>query len=311
MRWQTKAALMQVLSGLPLGQDLHYIAQRRITRSLPSSDTKFIEIFDQAKKHIDGLRRHSVTQLEDAHLYEFGAGFELGIPLSFYALGAGSQILVDIRKLLRIELVNESIKKLQRMSLRANLSRTPERCLEGKHSDGHSDGHSDQWINLLEAWYGIRYLSPCDARNTRLETGSVDFVSSTNTLEHIPAPDIRLILKECRRLLKKDGVMSFIIDYKDHYSYSDPKITPYNFLQYSDSAWRWYSPAFHYQNRLRHKDHIRLIREAGFEVVEENLSSPSEADLAHLHKANISPLFKQQYSVAELAIRDAHLVVRA
>ena len=307
MRWQTKAALMQVFSRLPLGQDLHYIVQRRITRSLPSSDAKFIEIFDQAKKHLDALGRHSAARIEDAHLYEFGAGFELGIPLSFYALGAGSQVLVDIRKLLRVELVNETIEKLQRISPQGHLCRTPEKFLD----ENHSHGDSDAWINLLEQWYGVRYLSPCDARNTRLENGSVDFVTSTNTLEHIPAADIRLILQECRRLLRKDGVMSFIIDYKDHYSYSDPKITVYNFLKYSDSAWRWYSPAFHYQNRLRHKDHVGLIRAAGFEVVEENLSPPSQADIAHLNQAHISPLFKQQYSVSELAIHGAHLVMRA
>ena len=136
-------------------------------------------------------------------------------------------------------------------------------------------------------------------------------MTSTNTLEHIPVADIRLILKECRRLLKKDGIISFIIDYKDHYSYCDPKITVYNFLKYTDSAWRWYSPAFHYQNRLRHKDHIRLIQEAGFEVIEENLSQPSEVDLARLQLANISTPFKLEYSVSELAIRDAHVVMRA
>lgn len=307
MRWQAKAALMQVFSRLPLGQDLHYLAQRRITRSLPSSGTKFIEIFDQAEKHLDAFRRHSATRFENAHFYEFGAGFELGIPLSFYALGVGSQVLVDIRKLLRVELVNETIEKLRRISSEGHLRRTPERFLD----ENHSDGDSDEWIKLLEEWYGVRYLSPCDARNTRLETGSVDFVTSTNTLEHIPAADIRLILKECRRLLRKDGVMSFIIDYKDHYSYSDPKITVYNFLKYSPSAWRWYSPAFHYQNRLRHKDHIRLIQEAGFEVIEENLSQASEADIAHLNQANISPLFRQQYSLFELATPGAHVVVRA
>ena len=307
MRWQAKAALMQVFSRLPLGQDLNYIAQRRVTRSLPSSDGKFIESFDQARKHLDALRRHSVARLQDAHFYEFGAGFELAIPLSFYALGAGSQVLVDIRKLLRVELVNETIKKLQGFSPEVPLCRMPGRLFD--HDP--SDGHSDDWINLLAECYGIQYLSPCDARNTRLETGSVDFVTSTNTLEHIPAADIGLILKECRRLLRKDGVISFIIDYKDHYSYSDPKITVYNFLKYSDSAWRWYSPPFHYQNRLRHKDHIRLIQEAGFEVIEENLSRPSEADLAQLQQANISPLFRHEYSASELAIRDAHVVMRA
>ena len=54
-----------------------------------------------------------------------------------------------------------------------------------------------------------------------LPAASVDFVSSTNTLEHIPATDIGPILAECRRLLRPDGVVSCRIDMRDHYSYFD------------------------------------------------------------------------------------------
>jgi hypothetical protein len=188
MHWQSKVALMQVFSMLPLGKELHYVAQRRITRSLPSSDEKFLEIFNQAKKHLKALHRHGTPNLEDARFYEFGAGFELGIPLSFYALGVKSQVLVDIRRLLRMELVNEILRKLERIDGEVHLCRSPKKAFD--------EGHSDRWIDLLSEWYGIQYLAPCDARNTGLENASIDFVTSTNTLEHIPAADIRLIVKE-------------------------------------------------------------------------------------------------------------------
>ncbi|HYT19824.1 MAG TPA: methyltransferase domain-containing protein [Candidatus Polarisedimenticolia bacterium] len=294
---------MHVFSMAPLGKDLHYFTQRRITRSLPSSDEKFVEILNQARKHLEALHRHGTTNLEEAHFYEFGAGFELGIPLSFYTLGVTSQVIVDIRRLLRIELVNEILRKLRRMTSGIAVRRSPERFFETEHGD--------RWIDLLQEWYGIRYLAPCDARNTGLEPASIDFVTSTNTLEHIPAEDIRLILKECRRLFKKGGLMSFIIDYQDHYSYADRRITAYNFLKYSDSLWKWYNPSIYYQNRLRHKDYISLFQEAGFEVIEENLARPSEVDLVHLERARLWPRFQENYTISELAVRGAHVVVRA
>jgi SAM-dependent methyltransferase len=303
MPWQGKAGLMHVFSMLPLGKDLHYVAQRRITRSLPSSDEKFLEIFDQAKTHVEVLRRTSATGVEDARFYEFGAGFELGIPLSFYALGVRFQVVVDIRHLLRIELVNEILRKLKRMSHEDRACQSPERFLDRNHSN--------HWIDQLTECYGIQYLAPSDARNTGLKDASIDFVTSTNTLEHIPAGDIPLILKECRRLLRKGGLMSSIIDYQDHYSYSDKRISAYNFLRYSDSAWHWYNPPLHYQNRLRHKDYIRLIQEAGFEVLEEKLTLPSERDIAHLNQASIWAPFRENYAVSELAIRGAHVIARA
>jgi SAM-dependent methyltransferase len=302
MHWQGKAGLMHVFSLLPLGKDLHYITQRRVTRSLPSSDEKFIEIFNQAKKHLKAFDRCRSTKLEGARFYEFGAGWELAIPLSFYVLGVDSQLLVDIRRLIRVELVNEILRKLRQLSLEVHACRSPERFLDTNHSDG--------WIDVLRDCYGIQYMAPCDARSTRLEKASVDFVTSTNTLEHIPAGDIRLILKECRRLLKREGLMSFIIDYQDHYSYSDRRITAYNFLKYSDTAWGLYNPPLYYQNRLRHKDYIRLFQEEGFEVLEEDVTYPSEDDLICLQRMSISQPFKENYSIAELGIRLAHVVIR-
>jgi SAM-dependent methyltransferase len=270
---------------------------------LPSSDEKFAEIFEQAKRHLDALHRHSATNIEHASFFEFGAGFELGIPLSFQVLGVSSQVVVDIRRLLRIELVNETIRKLKRINGESYPGRSPEAFLDADRSD--------RWVDLLQQRYGIRYMAPCDARSTGLEQASIDFVTSTNTLEHIPEVDIRLILRECRRLLKDNGLISFIIDYKDHYSYSDRRITAYNFLKYSDSVWCLYSPALHYQNRLRHTDYLRLIREEGFQVLEENLTKPSESDLACLRATSIWEPFRERYDISDLGIRGAHVVACA
>jgi len=303
MHWLGKAGMMQAFSYLPLGNELHYMAQRRVTRSLPSSDEKFYEIFEQAREHLEALRRHSDTRPEDANFYEFGAGFELGIPLSFNVLGVLSQTVIDIRKLLRIELVNEILMKLKRVGGENGMTRSLQKLLE--------QNPSDDWVVLLHDWYGIQYQAPCDARNTGLPSASFDFVRSTNTLEHIPMPDIRLIFRECFRLLKKSGLMSFLIDYQDHYSYGDRRISVYNFLKYSDSTWRWFNPPLHYQNRLRHRDYIRLLQETGFEVVEETALAPSHQDLMDLSRAGISRQFRDAYDLTELGVRRSHIVARA
>jgi predicted SAM-dependent methyltransferase len=301
MIWQGKAALMHVFSVSPWGNELHYLAQRRATRTLPSSDEKFAETFNHAKQHLKSLVKLSATDFSRAHFYEFGAGWDLAIPLSFYVLGVQSQTLVDIRRLIRMELVNETLRKLQRKDPKDEILRIPGELLNETSSD---------WIRLLRSTYGIEYLAPCDARTTGLESSSVDAITSTNTLEHIPAKDIRLILRECRRLLRKDGLMSFIIDYQDHYSYADRRITAYNFLKYSESRWRWYNPAFHHQNRLRHSDYLNLFREEGFEVIEQSITQPTKNDLAFLKEASVWEPFRKNYESADLGIRGAHVVLR-
>src|SRR5207253_9552486 len=62
---------------------------------------------------------------------------------------------------------------------------------------------------MLQECFGIEYRAPCDARRTALGDGSVDYITSTNTLEHIPADDLPAILRECHRLLTPGGFLSY------------------------------------------------------------------------------------------------------
>src|SRR5262249_18170743 len=139
--------------------------------------------------------------------------------------------------------------------------------------------------------------------------GSVDYITSTNTLEHIPPNEIAAILRECHRLLPPEGLMSFRVDYQDHYSYFDRGISAYNFLQYSEHTWKWCSPSLHYQNRLRHCDYLRLYEEAGFEVVEERCNRGSDADLDTIRALRLDARFRD-YDVTELAFRNCWVGLR-
>ena len=182
----------------------------------------------------------------EATFYEFGAGWDMIIPLTFYGFGVEHQILVDIRNLLRPSLVNDTIEKYSRMPEDRHLLRKPYRYL-----------HSGQGVFpvMLKNYYGIDYRAPCDPKRTGLESGSIDCITSTSTLEHIPVEDLKAVLLECYRLLRSGGVTSFLIDYADHYFYFDREISGYNYLQYSDITWALFNPALHYQNRLRHPDY--------------------------------------------------------
>jgi len=297
-----KALLQHVFSNIPFGEHLRYFFQKYVTRSLPATDASFISIVSFAKSHIEAVQQYYHRPLGEATFYEYGAGWDMIVPLTFYALGVERQILVDIRNLLRIELVNDTIDKHQRIVLDLAFQRKPDRYI----------GVGVGWCNFLASlkeYYGIDYRAPCDALHTGLEAGSINCITSTNTLEHIPIQAIQAILRECHRLLRDDGLMSSLIDYQDHYSYFDSGISAYNFLQYSDKVWRFFSPALHYQNRLRHHDYLDLFWEAGFEIIEERLKEGTEADLKVIQQLPLARRFRA-YSLPELAVRNALIVVR-
>ncbi|MDQ4081665.1 MAG: class I SAM-dependent methyltransferase [Actinomycetota bacterium] len=302
MNWLLKAAAQKALSAVPAAERANYVFQRRVTRSLPVGTAGAKRKFARALAHFAAFRSH-VPQVpsERAVFYEFGAGWDLLVQLSYVSLGVGRQIVVDIRPNVRLELVNESLATFA--AIRPELEREA-----GQELRDLGPANLDS-LQELESRFGIVYRAPADARATGLPAGCVDFVSSTNTLEHVPRDDIALLLAECVRLLRPEGVMSFRIDLQDHSSYGDQSVSAYNFLRFSERRWRLVSSKLSYQNRLRYPDYVDLFREAGLEIVAESLARPSDDELQALERLELAPEFRA-YSLDDLAIRSLEVVVR-
>src|ERR1044072_1507456 len=98
MRWVAKAALQRGLGLLPQGERLNYFCQRHVARSLPGGEPVVRRKLARARQHLEAFGRPA----EDAVFYEFGAGWDLAIPLSYAALGVGRQVLDDIRPSARV-----------------------------------------------------------------------------------------------------------------------------------------------------------------------------------------------------------------
>jgi len=288
--------LLTLFSTLPKGEIIHYWFQKNVTRSLPTDDGKFIELAGAARKHLSKFTQYSSSYLNESIFFEFGAGWDLLIPLTLYALGVEKQILVDVRPLIRLELINDTIDKLSKLPI-AWLYRRPFHRI------------SKSTCEDLKRYYGIDYRAPCDARTTGLPSGTVHCITSTTTLEHIPEESIKDILNECHRILASDGVMSMTIDYTDHYASFDRRISKYNFLQYSSNSWSFYNPPLHYQNRLRHRNYLKLFHDAGFVLLEEQIINSHVADIQQIKQLSLDTHFKE-FTCDELAIQGSSLVFR-
>ena len=302
MRWLAKAALQRGLSLLPAAERANYVLQRRVTRTLPAENDVYRRKFDRAIEHFRAFVDHADgPSPRGAVFYEFGAGWDVFIPLVFSALGVGKQIVTDVALHARVELVNHALAWLA--ARRAGLETRAGLALDAV-ALAPIDDMSD-----VERRFRIAYLAPRDARATGLPSQAVDFVSSTSTLEHVPPDEIGRILAECRRLLRADGLLSCRIDLRDHYSYFDRTISPYNFLRFSPRTWRLVNPPLAYQNRLRYPDYAELLERAGFEIVSENVLRPTAADLAVLRTLDLAEPFARR-ALEDLGVQAAVLVAR-
>jgi SAM-dependent methyltransferase len=300
VRWVIKAAVQKGLSALPNEEGANYWFQRNVTRNLPSPQAVVELHIAEAMRHLDVFRRKGPGDLGTAGFYEFGAGWDLLVPLIFYALGVERQTLVDLEPHVRFELVEHSWREV-------NARRTQ---IEASVGIGTRDLGSEppRTLQDLSERFGITYLAPWDARDTGLPGGSVDFVSSTYTLEHIPGADIEQILIETRRLLSPEGLVSCAVDMRDHYSFFDPGISVYNFLKFSARTWALANSSLHYQNRLRCSDYLRIFKAAGLDLIETDLERPSPEGLARLHALPLDRRFREGYSVDDLSVMAVHIV---
>ena len=108
MRWLAKAALQRALGALPQGERLNYVFQRHVLHSFPLGDAAFRQKFTRAASHLAAYEEHGPgVPPAEATFFEFGAGWDLAIPLAYAALGVGRQVVIDIRPSARMELVSD------------------------------------------------------------------------------------------------------------------------------------------------------------------------------------------------------------
>jgi hypothetical protein len=98
LNWKVKAHTFRVLDNIPFGENLYYLLQRYVTKSIPRqlSPTK-----DRAAAQISHALKFRAlgVDLAKANLLEFGAGWDLYSNLILYCMGVDRQCTIDVRRL--------------------------------------------------------------------------------------------------------------------------------------------------------------------------------------------------------------------
>lgn len=306
MNFLIKAFAQNLISLFPRSERVNYLFQKHVSRSLPARYDQFLKKLEIADKHLAIFERYSpYMERASAQFYEFGAGWDLIGPIAFYSSGILSQVVIDIRPNLRLELVNDTISKMQ------TLKQTVENAYDDMSGKSIQHMYAVRSMNDLLNEYGIKWLANVDAKSTGFESSSVDFISNTATFEHIPADQVADVFKECYRILKNGGTMSCLIDLKDHYAGFDSRISIYNFLKYPDWIWDRVNSRIAFQNRLRSKDYIQMVaNRTRFEIARVEEEEPEVEDLKILESMRLENRFEKHYSFKELGVKACWLVLK-
>ena len=117
--------------------------------------------------------------------------------------------------------------------------------------------------------FTITYLAPCSIDEIAIKGHLFDACISSSTLEHLPIDVLNNTFKILKKIIKKNGIISAVIDYSDHYSHTDRNIGALNFLKFDQNEWKKFNNVYLFQNRLRHQDYRNFFLKHNFEILEE------------------------------------------
>jgi SAM-dependent methyltransferase len=303
MDWRVKGIIQNVLSRTPGGEWLNDRLQGTIGELRSLDANVATKVSDWVS--LNGLLGESGFSLRGAEILEVGTGWHPTLPLCFSLAGVGRCATFD-----RTRHLSPSLTRRVVASLGGHLPALAEatgRGLPELQEDWRSLGEAREVGELL-AKARIDYRAPADAARTGLAARSVDLVYSNSVLEHVPPDGIRELLAEARRILRPGGIVAHCVACNDHYAHFDRRISFVNYLRYSEAEWTRWNNDIHFQNRLRARDILDLVREGGFEPVTVRTATRA-GSLEALSRFTVAPEFAR-LSVAELAVTSVDFVAR-
>jgi SAM-dependent methyltransferase len=281
--------LQHLLSVIPGGSSVNYLMQQYITHNYPLSSQGFIERVKSTKSFYDWYKQYSTVAPAESICFEFSSGVHLQNPIGLSLLGFKKIITADVAKIARAVLIDDIINRYKTI-------------VEYPVSDCIPHLSSSNIQKILKEIFRIDYIAPIEIFDVDLPSVSADFINSRTTFEHIPREALSAIVNRCYHFLKKDGVAIISIDYRDHWSFFDSKISVFNFLKYPENSWKRFNPPIHHQNRLRHVDYLRLFAIHGFQIVQDIRQLPNVDENNQYSQITIDPYFIQNYSQDELKV---------
>lgn len=288
MKWQSKYMAQRGLSLMPFGMGVtinhwlssHFGGLRDAPEYAVPNTLGMVGLLEQLGYSVKGKR-----------FVELGTGWSGSSPLVLLSLGADSVESYDLFRHLeqtRLEHALELFESLERYTSRpfpfdVDLPRVASRC-------------STDRIDLDR----FHYFAPHDARSTGLPSDSADVYYSSAVLEHVGYDVLPQIHAESFRILKPGGIFYHYVQPTMHAVQVDPQATGIDYLCCSDWAWKLFlENDIAHENRLRHVDHVRLLEQAGFEIVG-NWKTIDKRALAALPERKLAKRF-ENYSPEQLA----------
>jgi SAM-dependent methyltransferase len=260
MNWRLKLLAQNAAGLTPLTADLYSFVTTELLRTRVGEPRKWCQWY---REHVILMKRHGELNLRGSRGWIIDSGYTSASPLLACLSGATTVFSGRRRFSLR-----PSYHAIAIATVEKNLPK-----LLG--TLGCSADEAGRMLDLAKAAdpkalpssLNARFLSRHWPPPVDIPDRSLDFVISMGALEHYSPSDLRRLFAEMVRVLRPGGVLSHIVDHRDHSHHAQSRLSPLHHLKYSDAMWRLIArPPFSYTNRLLRSDYLDLFAELPVEV---------------------------------------------
>ena len=122
-------------------------------------------------------------------------------------------------------------------------------------------------LNAFLESMNAEYYFNCLEDLKKINDNSIDYLFSHSVMEHVRLKDLKLLISEMYRILRKGGLSSHVIDFSDHLGFG------LNNLRYSKRFWEFdfVANSGFYTNRVSSFEMINLFENKGFKIIKKKL----------------------------------------
>lgn len=250
-------------------------AYRKIANSFGSDKREKANIdsyLANGKSFINLCEKYHVIG-ENDKLLEIGTGWMHWYSLYIHLFHKVNITMMDVWDNRQLQALKTSFNKLKEHS-----ESLPEECMHDIDFIANVDSFESLYDKL-----NLNYVIEDKGSLNQFPGDTYSLIFSSQVLEHVPREYANDSVKNIYRMLKPGGFSIHQIGIIDHLSLYDKKVSPMNYLNYSDTTWKiFFQNKVQYFNRLLMSDWIDIFGQKGF-VLMEKIPSLRNIDTLHIH----------------------------
>ena len=303
MNWKLKSLIRRSLTAAPGGHHLYRWLTAKVLGMQAGMATKWFRVIPN---HVKVMQQHFGPEARNVSMWCFNCG---ATPAPAYAMAVATDrpgLLTDSddRMSGRYLAVSKRLLSEQGPAL-AILSNAPAGRVESLLEQLPVSGDA----RAVMAGIGMTYAAYPTIALQAPWRGSIGLMFSTGTMEHYTPDELEKWIGMVKQVLRPDGVLSHVMDHRDHRWHADKSISP--LLQYTLSDEQFQQVmgnTLDYHNRWLRSDWIRFFESHGY-TVETRTVIANTPDLVQLDHRLLAPAY-QQATESDLASLVTHFVAR-